>query len=196
MCAIRGYSLWGGAYLIYLGIEHLGAAGGENGDEVHNGPRVSESPQFWHVVVLVELADLVFSLDNVVAAVALADHIVVVLIGVALGILALRWAASYFALAVEKEPVLQDAAYLLVLVIGLRFCIEQVVEFEIPPTLQFVISLSILGLALLYAHWRPMQVLHPLVHRVRRGLFIGLESTKYVLSLRWLRVRSAQEPES
>lgn len=136
---------------------------------------------------MVELADLVFSLDNVVAAVALADHLAVVLLGVALGILALRWAASYFAVMVEREPVLQHAAYLLVLVIGLRFCLEQLFEIEIAPTMQFVISLGILGLSLLYAHWRPLRSLHPLVYHIRRGLHDVLAVSKQIVTLRWLR---------
>ena len=182
----------GGAYLVYLAVEHLGAAEQSGGEENHLSLTTARAPEFWHVVLMVELADLVFSLDNVVAAVALSDHIVVVLIGVALGILALRWAATYFALMVEKEPVLQYAAYVLVLVIGLRFCIEQLVEVEIPPTVQFVLSLSILGLSLLYAHWSPLRALHPIVYSVRRGLYLGLETTKQVLSLRWMRADHLQ----
>jgi tellurite resistance protein TerC len=173
--------LLGGAYLVYLGLEHLGMADHE---EVGDVKTPAATPGFWQVVLMVELADLVFSLDNVVAAVALSDHILVVLAGVALGILALRWAASYFAIMVEKEPILQDAAYLLVLVIGLRFCLEHFFEFEIPATVQFFVSLGILGLALLYAHWAPLRILHPFVHRVRRLLHQCLTAIKNVVTLR------------
>jgi tellurite resistance protein TerC len=121
-------------------------------------------------------------LDNVVAAVALSDHILVVLAGVALGILALRWAASFFAVMVEKEPILLDAAYLLVLVIGLRFCLEHFFEFEIAPTVQFAVSLGILALAWLYAHWSPLRRLHPVVHRVRRVIYRMMTMIKQTLS--------------
>lgn len=172
----------GGAYLIYLGIEHLALAGdggeGSADKAAHNG-----QVGFWQVVFMVELADLVFSLDNVVAAVALSDHIAVVLLGVALGILALRWAATFFTVMVEKEPVLQHAAYLLVLVIGLRFCLEHWLDIEISPFMQFGVSLSILALALLYAHWSPLRVLQPLVHQTRRALYIGLSTIKSTLRL-------------
>lgn len=172
----------GGAYLIYLGIEHLALASDSgNGD----AEKAAHNAQvgFWHVVLMVELADLVFSLDNVVAAVALSDHIAVVLLGVALGILALRWAASFFAVMVEKEPVLQHAAYLLVLVIGLRFCLEHWLHLEISPFVQFGVSLSILALALLYAHWSPLRALQPLVHQTRRALYVGLSTVKNTLRL-------------
>jgi tellurite resistance protein TerC len=173
----------GGAYLVYLGIEHLAAS-----DEPVGGGQTTTSthvaPGFWQVVLMVELADLAFSLDNVVAAVALADHIVVVLVGVALGILALRWAASFFSVMVEREPILQDAAYLLVLVIGLRFCLEHLLGWEIAPTTQFVVSLAILGLALLYAHWAPLQPLHPIIHRGRRMIHHGLTWLKQIATFR------------
>jgi tellurite resistance protein TerC len=184
-------TLVGGAYLVYLGIEHLGSIGSDGDDGEHH--IVTENAGFWQVVLMVELADLVFSLDNVVAAVALADHIVVVLIGVALGILALRWAASYFAIMVEKEPILQDAAYVLVLVIGLRFCVEHFLDFEISPGVQFVLSLSILGLSLLYAHWSPLRVLHPAVRHFRRFIHQALTAIKQLLT--WRNVAQAK-PES
>jgi tellurite resistance protein TerC len=175
--------LIGGAYLIYLGIEHLAASDEQDAGNEHTGSR-SVSQGFWQVVLMVELADLVFSLDNVVAAVALSDQIWVVLVGVALGILALRWAAGFFSILVDREPVLLHAAYLLVLVIGLRFCLEQWLDFEIPATAQFVVSLGILGLALLYAHWGPLRALHPLVHWIRRMIYRGLTLTKQVVTLR------------
>ena len=174
----------GGAYLVYLGVEHLGISDAEEA-AAHGRPAPPvEVPSFWRVVVMVELADLVFSLDNVVAAVALADHIVVVLIGVALGILALRWAASMFAVMVEREPVLLKAAYALVLAIGLRFCLEQIFEFEIVPAVQFAVSLGILASAWLYAHWSPMRLLHPLVYRIRRLFYQVLSAIKHVVTLR------------
>ena len=184
--------LLGGAYLVYLGIEHLGLSDAEAA--AHDRPGMTpEAPGFWQVVLMVELADLVFSLDNVVAAVALSDHILVVLAGVALGILALRWAASYFAIMVEKEPILQDAAYLLVLVIGLRFCLEHFFEFEIAPTVQFGVSIGILALALVYAHWKPMRVFYPFVHGVRRIIYQVLNAIKHVVTLRAFTSSAAAE---
>lgn len=175
--------LIGGAYLIYLGIDHLALSGEQDaGNEHIDAARGSQG--FWQVVLTVELADLVFSLDNVVAAVALSEEIWVVLVGVALGILALRWAAGFFSVMVDREPVLQHAAYVLVLVIGLRFCLEQWLHFEIPVTAQFVVSLAILGLALLYAHWSPLRGLHPLVQWGRRMIYRGLTFIKQVVTLR------------
>lgn len=175
--------LVGGVYLVYLGIQHL--AKEESSDESEDVVATpTEVPGFWHVVLTVELADLVFSLDNVVAAVALSSHILVLLTGVALGILALRWAASFFTQMVEREPILEDAAYVLVMVIGLRFCIEHFFEFSVSPMMQFGVSLAILALAWLYAHWSPLKVFHPIVRWLRTMLYRGLTAIKQILTLR------------
>jgi tellurite resistance protein TerC len=174
----------GGIYLVYLGIEHLSLSAQEDEEEKGHFTAASRLPSFWGIVLSVEIMDLIFSLDNVVAAVALSDELWVVLLGVALGILALRWAAGFFSVMVDREPVLQHAAYVLVLVIGLRFCVEQFFDIEIHSALQFFTSVAILGLALLYAHWPPLRVFHPIVHNLRRGLHQVLSAIKRLFTFR------------
>jgi tellurite resistance protein TerC len=88
----------GAAYLIRLAFENLGMAEESSAD---SEIRTVKATSFWGVVVSVELADLVFSLDNVVAAVSLSDKLWVVMVGVALGILFMRFAAGLFSRAVE-----------------------------------------------------------------------------------------------
>ena len=79
---------------------------------------------FWATVLTVELMDLAFSLDNVVAAVSLSDKLWVVMLGVAIGIVVMRFAAGIFSFLVEREPILQRAAYVLVLNIGVELLLE------------------------------------------------------------------------
>ena len=56
----------GALYLAHLAFENLGMSNEESEDEEI---RAVKQDSFWSVVVSVELADLAFSLDNVVAAV-------------------------------------------------------------------------------------------------------------------------------
>ena len=115
--------LVGGLYLLYLALKYLGELGSETCDEsqgiVHAG-----SSGFWSVVLSVELADLAFSLDNVVAAVSLSDRFWVVYLGVAIGILLMRFAASLFSRLIEWEPNLQTAASLLILAIAVELLLD------------------------------------------------------------------------
>jgi tellurite resistance protein TerC len=143
--------LIGAAYLIKLAFENLGdmtGGGSEEGEEL----QPIQSRAFWATVLTVETMDLIFSIDNVVAAVSLSDKIWVVMIGVAIGILTMRFAAGIFSYAVLKEPILKQAAYVLVLSIGIELILEQVWKIEISDILRFLISVAIILGAIAYAH--------------------------------------------
>src|ERR1700752_1924994 len=141
----------GAAYLIRLGLNELGDT--TPGVETDEEKRADlQKASFWSVVLTVELMDLVFSIDNVIAAVALSDEIWVVMLVVAIGILTMRFAAGIFSYAIQREPILKPAAYILVLNIGLQLIIEQVWKVEITDVTRFVISVGIILGSLLYAH--------------------------------------------
>jgi len=105
---------------------------------------------FWSVVVAVELADLAFSLDNVVAAVALSREFWVVLTGVALGIITMRFAAGIFVRLIARYPELEAAAYLLVFNIGIMLLMEDFLHIRLSDVQKFLMSLSTLGLTILW----------------------------------------------
>lgn len=143
--------LVGAAYLIHLAFDNLEdrSSGGSEDDAQIRPIKVQT---FWATVLTVETMDLIFSIDNVVAAVSLSDKLWVVMLGVAIGILTMRFAAGVFSYAVQREPILQQAAYVLVLNIGIELTLQQVWQVEIPDMLRFAISVSTILLALAYAH--------------------------------------------
>ena len=143
--------LLGAAYLIHLALDNLEdmAGGGSEGDEDVKPIRVKS---FWATVLTVELMDLVFSIDNVVVAVSLSDKVWVVMLGVSIGILTMRFAAGIFSYAVQREPILKQAAYILVLNIGVELVLEQVWHVEISDLMRFGISAGTILLAIAYAH--------------------------------------------
>ena len=84
-------------------------------------------------VVVIELTDIAFAVDSILAAIALvgappADHpesafhpkLWVVIIGGLLGIMLMRVAAAMFIRLLDKFPGFELSAYLLVIVIGLK----------------------------------------------------------------------------
>lgn len=81
---------------------------------------------FWATIAMVEVMDLAFSLDNVFAAVAYVENIPepynirLVIIGVFIGILAMRFVAQTFVKLMEKYPFLETAAFLVIGVLGLK----------------------------------------------------------------------------
>jgi tellurite resistance protein TerC len=152
--------LVGALYLVRLAFESLGL---NEGAEEESSQRKLKAGTFWLVVLNLEMADLVFSLDNVVAAVALSDILWVVMLGVALGILTMRFAAGFFSMAIEREPILKPAAYLLVLNIGIQLILEDLAGLEINDWVRFGISISIILFSLAYAHSRLLQKLRPVL---------------------------------
>ena len=159
--------LAGAAYLIRLALANLGVP--EAGDAPHHQREV-RAKSFWLIVLNVELADLVFSLDNVVAAVSLSNKLWVVMVGVAIGILAMRFAAGLFTIAVLREPVLKPAAYLLVMNIGIQLILEDLTGLNINDWTRFAVSVAILVLSLLYAHSKFLQKSRPALIWLAQGM--------------------------
>src|SRR5829696_5765740 len=143
--------LIGAAYLIHLAFDNLEdmTGGGSEEDGDVNPIKVQS---FWATVLTVETMDLIFSIDNVVAAVSLSDKIWVVMLGVGIGILTMRFAAGIFSYAVTREPILKQAAYVLVLNIGVELILDQIWHVEISDLLRFGISMATIFLAVAYAH--------------------------------------------
>jgi len=150
----------GAAYLIRLAFENLGEP--EPGEEEQVRAKRMEGKSFWSVVIAVELADLAFSLDNVVAVVALSDNLPIVMFGVFIGIVAMRFAAGIFTWLVLKEPILKPAAYVVVFNIGAELLMDEFVGIEIGGGLKFVISAGTLILFVIYARLKPLHIFQPI----------------------------------
>ena len=136
-------SIWwfkpiGGAYLIYMAVKHFLAKSVQ--DEIE--AEVQETKKsfiyrgtvgvigiFWSTVLAVEFMDIVFSIDNIFAVVAYSDNVVLICIGVFIGILAMRYVAKYFVLLMEKYPFLENAAFLVIGVLGIKLCLALLVHY-------------------------------------------------------------------
>ncbi len=160
----------GAAYLIHLAFDNLEDISGSGDEDGAIEPIKVQS--FWATVLTVELMDLVFSIDNVVAAVSLSELIWVVMLGVGIGILTMRFAAGIFSYAVEREPILKQAAYILVLNIGVELILDQVWHVEISDLLRFGISVLTIALALAYAHIPFLQKLRFVLVWLAQGIGI------------------------
>lgn len=148
----------GAFYLIRLSFDNLGEAEpGETDYHVHPIEQVN----FWSIVLTVEISDIVFSIDNIVAAVAITDRFWLVVIGVFIGILLMRVAAGWFSYLVDREPILKKAAYLLIMIIGGEIIYSEFAHVTINSWLRLGISLLIIALTLAYAHSRLFQKLRP-----------------------------------
>ena len=122
----------GGLYLIYL-VWHWWSTKRkkEKGKkEMHKEnsrlykATVGRLGDFWAVVISVELMDLAFSMDNVFAAVAFSNNILIILCGVFIGILAMRFVAQGFVKLMERYPFLEGSAYTVIGVLGVKLSLS------------------------------------------------------------------------
>jgi YkoY family integral membrane protein len=85
---------------------------------------------FWPTVAVIELTDIAFAIDSILAAVGIAGMLRekrwVVFTGGMIGVVLMRFAAVIFIKLLEKFPRFETSAYLLVIVIGLKLVVEWV----------------------------------------------------------------------
>jgi YkoY family integral membrane protein len=89
---------------------------------------------FWKAVIVIELTDIAFAVDSILAALALVGStpiaqtfhpkLWVVVLGGIIGLLLMRVAAALFIKLLEKFPRFETAAYLLVTVIGFKLLVD------------------------------------------------------------------------
>lgn len=79
---------------------------------------------FWSTVALVELMDMAFSIDNVFAAVAFSNNIIIIWTGVFIGILAMRFVAQGFVKLMEKYAFLESCAFIVITILGIKLVLS------------------------------------------------------------------------
>lgn len=105
---------------------------------------------FWRTVISIESMDIVFSIDSVLAALAVSDNPVVVLIGGMIGILCMRGVAEIIIKLMEIIPKLQPMAYVLIGIIALKLLLAlPPLRWEMPNTAFAIIVFTILGLTII-----------------------------------------------
>jgi YkoY family integral membrane protein len=128
----------GGMYLLYLAISYfVKKATPKKEDDLLQKKRsklyqftFGKLGPFWATVIMVEIMDLAFSLDNVFAAVAYVENyeqpqgLYLVWIGVFIGILAMRFVAQAFVKLMEKFPFLEKSAFLVIGILGVKLTIS------------------------------------------------------------------------
>jgi YkoY family integral membrane protein len=109
----------GGLYLMYLAYNAL-STNLEQGGESKMTIKIPFLSALWSTIVAIEMMDLVFSIDNVFAAVAFTPNLWLICGGVFIGILAMRFATTKFVKVLEKNPILERVAYWVIGALGLK----------------------------------------------------------------------------
>lgn len=108
----------GGGYLLWLAIKYFFF------QEVEKHPDEPIHRGFWATVLVVELTDIAFAVDSILAAVALTNKYWVIVTGGLIGTFAMRFAANQFIRLLEVFPNLERTAYQLIAVVGSKVILE------------------------------------------------------------------------
>jgi len=109
----------GGLYLMYLAYNALSTNVEQDGESKMT-IKIPFLSALWSTIVAIEMMDLVFSIDNVFAAVAFTPNLWLICGGVFVGILAMRFATTKFVKVLEKNPILERVAYWVIGALGLK----------------------------------------------------------------------------
>lgn len=138
----------GALYLIYLACEHLGKEVDESGHTVR------KHTSFKKVLVEIAIADIVFSIDNVVSAVSFSSNIVIVIIGVLIGVVSMLFVTPIISKVIDKYKGLVPAAYVIVGTIGLFLFVETIYHVHFGEVTKFIYIIGILLFTIIYEHSR------------------------------------------
>ncbi|AZB43255.1 DUF475 domain-containing protein [Bacillus sp. FJAT-42376] len=138
--------LLGAAYLAWLAIKYFIDKRNEaDGDDAEDAAKLTKGSiftrlfgQFWGTVAAVELMDIAFSVDSVLAAFGVSDQVWVLLLGGMLGVLMMRGIAGVFVKLIEKIPELETTAYVLILLIAVKMALS-VAHIELPHSAFFIL---------------------------------------------------------
>lgn len=154
---------FGALYLAYLVVSHFLKKGG--GDDKPKELKGS----FWNVVISLNLVNLAFSVDSILAGVALlkpemrdtSTGFWIVVAGGVMGLVLVRFASTFFLKLLDRFPALDDVAYILIGWIALKLGIETVeqvsevyhlgLHVHMPPAIFWTGMGLIAGLGTLFA---------------------------------------------
>ncbi len=127
----------GAAYLLFISIKHLYDNHFKKAEE--DPLKVKKGSGFWMTVLKVELADIAFAIDSMLAAVAIAmtlPHLgdfevgginagpfAVMFLGGFVGLIIMRFAAQAFVKLLAKYPTLETTAFLIVGWVGVKLAV-------------------------------------------------------------------------
>src|SRR5690625_1185162 len=127
----------GAIYLIYISLNHLIEKWLNRGHSKQIKPKKESG--FWLTVLKIEIADLAFAVDSILAAVALAvalppmgmftigsldgAQFIVIFVGGMIGVIMMRFAANLFVSLLNKRPGLEVAAFVIVGWVGIKLAV-------------------------------------------------------------------------
>ncbi|WP_038920203.1 TerC family protein [Dickeya sp. MK7] len=149
--------LTGGLFLIVKsgGEIHAMLAGEEEAQ------RRSRTTAFWGAIVQIMLLDIIFSLDSVITAVGLSQHLLIMMLAVVLGVVIMMLAARTIGEFIDAHPSVKMLALAFLILVGGTLMLDSL-QIHVPKgyvyfAMFFTIGVEILNLARQHKHHPAME---------------------------------------
>ncbi|GAA4332479.1 TerC family protein [Mucilaginibacter gynuensis] len=131
--------LIGGLFLIYKSTHEIhGKIEGEE-EETNVKPH-----SFWGTIFQIMILDIVFSLDSVITAVGMAEHVEIMIAAVVIAVGIMMWASESVASFVNKHPTVKMLALSFLLLIGVSLLAEALEQHIPKGYIYFAMAFSVL----------------------------------------------------
>jgi predicted tellurium resistance membrane protein TerC len=117
----------GGAFLLYKATHEIHK--GVEGDEEHGPGRVPAS--FGMVILQIAIIDLVFSIDSIITAIGMAEHVPVMVAAVVIAMVVMYVASGMIAAFIQRHPTTKMLALAFLIMIGAALVADSL-GFHIP----------------------------------------------------------------
>ncbi|HEX5838502.1 MAG TPA: TerC family protein [Anaerolineales bacterium] len=130
----------GGLFLLWKSVHEIHQK--LEGEEGHTSAQVRAA--FWSVIFQIMLLDIVFSLDSVITAVGMVDHIEIMVVAVIISALVMVFTARPLANFVERHPTVKMLALSFLLLIGFTLIVEGLHQHIPKGYIYFAMGFSVL----------------------------------------------------
>jgi len=130
----------GGLFLLWKSVHEIHQK--LEGEEGHSSAKVRAS--FWNVIIQIMLLDIVFSLDSVITAVGMVDHIAIMIAAVIISAGVMVFTATPLASFVERHPTVKMLALSFLLLIGFTLIVEGLHQHIPKGYIYFAMGFSVL----------------------------------------------------
>ncbi|MDQ0214856.1 YkoY family integral membrane protein [Oikeobacillus pervagus] len=160
----------GALYLFFITLNHFYKRW-KGGEGEHKEHKELKGSSFWMTVLKVEVADIAFAIDSMLAAVALAvtlsptgwfhiggidgGQFLVMFLGGIIGLIIMRFAATWFVRVLQKYPTLESAAFMIVGWVGVKLAVftlahpeVQILNEHFPETFAWKITFWVVLIAI------------------------------------------------
>ncbi|RAX52725.1 hypothetical protein CCY99_07080 [Helicobacter sp. 16-1353] len=113
----------GGLFLIWKSTHEIHSQMNDENDEDSMLKKVGKVG-FFGILIQIAILDIVFSLDSVITAVGMAEHLLIMILAVIIAVLIMMFASKYIARFVDENPTIKILALAFLILVGVTLIAE------------------------------------------------------------------------